>query len=66
MPNSVHFWTFSFKNSEDQTIDESRGTWNGHQAPHSLWDQDFADSHAATHSGVTATDCPLLAQTLSK
>ncbi len=65
MPNSVHFWTFSFKNSEDQTIDESRGTWNGDKEPISLWDQTFADRHADENPGVTATDCPLLSQTIN-
>jgi hypothetical protein len=44
---TVSFWAFSFNNSQDQTIDESQGSWCPSKAPTSLWDQDFADRHAA-------------------
>jgi hypothetical protein len=64
MPNTVPFWITSFDNSQNQPRDEARDLQG--TAPHSLWNQAFADSHAAANPGITATDCPLLSQNLSK
>ncbi len=42
---TVNFWTFSFSNSEDQSINETRHSGD---APRTLWDKDQEAASAAS------------------
>lgn len=62
MDKVLHFWITSFANSQDQTFDEAHHL-NG-TAPISLWDQEFADRHAAEN--VSGTIIPEVQPLLTK
>ena len=65
MDNALLFWITSFANSQDQPFDEAKAL-NG-SAPTTLWDQEFADQHAAANAnGTVANDSPLTSQHMSK